>query len=40
MQKIRMRPCFNVGAEGANHALTFLLPLVAALVGKARMGAP
>ena len=30
MQKIRIRPCVQVGAEGADHALTFLLPLVAA----------
>ena len=24
-----MRPCSNVGPKGANHALAFLLPLVA-----------
>ncbi len=38
MQKIRIRPCVDVGAEGADHALTFLLLLVAHAGGEGEDG--
>ena len=38
MQKIRIRPCVDVRAEGANHALAFLLILVAHAGGEGENG--
>ena len=38
MQKIRIRPCVEIRAESADHALAFLLMLVAATGGEGEDG--